>query len=146
MRSMAEDRFLWAEYCDDIRQEVGSKISLIGCYGSELHIGAPLPVVLPKLCTFVRARTPLERPFKAGVLRIYRDERPIVEMPVDPKEAVETPPEGAKWQLLSAVLVMSPFQVEAPCVLRVVFETEGQEIEGPKLRVRDVTAAKGAPQ
>lgn len=36
-------------FCDDIRQEVANKITLVGCYTTELLVGR-LPVTLPKLC------------------------------------------------------------------------------------------------
>jgi len=35
--------------CDDIRQEVGNKISLIGIYSNNI-IQIPIPSVIPKLC------------------------------------------------------------------------------------------------
>lgn len=36
--------------CDDIRHELGGKISFIGVYLTEMHINAPFPIVLPKFC------------------------------------------------------------------------------------------------
>ena len=36
-------------FCDDLREEVGSKISLMGMYFSELEIPEAPPVTLPKL-------------------------------------------------------------------------------------------------
>lgn len=46
-------------FCDDIRYEQGNKVSLMGCYGPELHVHTPLPVVLPKLGVLVQARFPI---------------------------------------------------------------------------------------
>jgi hypothetical protein len=45
-------------FCDDIRFEQFGKISLIGCYGPELHIFGDLPTVIPKLGFFVQLRFP----------------------------------------------------------------------------------------
>lgn len=45
-------RHLKLEYhlmCDDIRQEVGNKISLIGIYPGDI-MSMPIPSVIPKLC------------------------------------------------------------------------------------------------
>ncbi len=42
-------RHLEVIYCDDVRQEVGNKQSLIGVYPGDLYLEA-LPAVLPKLC------------------------------------------------------------------------------------------------
>jgi hypothetical protein len=40
-------------FCDDIRQEVGNKMSMMGVYSSALLTPEPFPIVLPKLCMFV---------------------------------------------------------------------------------------------
>lgn len=45
-------------FCDDIRFEQQSKFSLIGCYGYELIIFAPMPASIPKLCMLVSVRLP----------------------------------------------------------------------------------------
>src|SRR5690349_19594230 len=50
-----------AIFCDDIRFEQQNKISLIGCYGPDLIVSGPLPVVLPKLCVMISVRTSAER-------------------------------------------------------------------------------------
>jgi hypothetical protein len=39
--------------CDDIRAELGQKISLMGLYGPEIIIYAMPPIVLPKICGVV---------------------------------------------------------------------------------------------
>ena len=133
---MANDRFVSAEYCDDVRQEVGNKISLIGCYGTDMIVGA-LPAFLPKLCVVVKLRTPVDQPFGVGTIRLLRDDQSIAEMPVDATVAgVSGRPENATWQFLQAVIALSPFPIEAPCFLRVELEAEGEVILGPKLRIR----------
>jgi hypothetical protein len=52
------DAFGITTFCDDIRFEQLGKLSLIGCYGSDLIVFSELPVVLPKLCFFVQLRFP----------------------------------------------------------------------------------------
>jgi hypothetical protein len=135
---MAESRILTAEYCDDVRQEVGNKISLMGCYGSDMVVPT-VPIHLPKLCVAVMARTPFDRPFKAGILRVYRDDQVIVEMPIDP-EHEGLPPirdrPDPRWHVLRAVIALSPFPVEKACVLKVMLDTEGEEIVGPRLFIQ----------
>jgi hypothetical protein len=50
-------------FCDDIREEVNGKVSLIGCYGSELIVqGATFPLILPKLGFHVTVRLPTGTP------------------------------------------------------------------------------------
>ena len=42
--------------CDDVRQEEGGKVTLVGCYGRWILVDstARFPVLLPKLCFFFR--------------------------------------------------------------------------------------------
>lgn len=37
-------------FCDDIRHEVGGKITFVGTYTQVMYINGSLPTVLPKLC------------------------------------------------------------------------------------------------
>jgi hypothetical protein len=41
--------------CDDIRQELGNKISLMGIYGKEIIVPS-IPFTLPKLCLLLIAK------------------------------------------------------------------------------------------
>lgn len=45
-----------AIFCDDIRDEVGGKVTLVGTYGSDMIVGSEAPIALPQLCcaAFVR--------------------------------------------------------------------------------------------
>ena len=44
-------------FCDDIRQEVREKYSLMGCYNYGLIINQPLPFTLNKFCALVLYRS-----------------------------------------------------------------------------------------
>ncbi len=46
-------------FCDDLRQEVGNKVSYMGVYQGMMFVPA-FPVALPKLCAAVTARFPRE--------------------------------------------------------------------------------------
>lgn len=65
---MADERALVAIFCDDIRQEVGNKLSFMGCYADDLVL-ENLPATLPKLCVYVTAHTPFDDPFELFVVR-----------------------------------------------------------------------------
>lgn len=43
-------------FCDDVRQEVGNKASIIGTYGPEITIQGTPPLSLPQLCASVWIR------------------------------------------------------------------------------------------
>lgn len=49
MAARKNPKFNYAIICDDIRQEVGNKISLIGIYPKDIFV-TKLPFTLPKLC------------------------------------------------------------------------------------------------
>lgn len=48
-------KFEYAIICDDIRQEIGNKVSYIGIYGSDIFV-SKLPFTFPKLCFAVSYR------------------------------------------------------------------------------------------
>ena len=138
-------RFLTAMFCDDIRQEIGGKLSFMGCYQGELIVPMA-PVVLPKLCLYATIWTPKDRPFKSLMLRVVQD---------DDKELarLEIPEEGfAKVSLIldetatrktvSTAIVFSPFAIEKPNSLRLIATTEEGEIIGPRLLIKVVAASE----
>ncbi len=134
---MDELRFLAFQFCDDVRQEVGNKFSLIGCYGESMLVSS-LPAVLPKLCVQVRAYTSTKRPFKRLVLRLVADNGPLLELPVQDSAlqlgAVALPAE-ARWHYINAFLILSPFPIEKPCALRLEADTEEGILHGGRFLI-----------
>jgi hypothetical protein len=58
-------------FCDDIRQEVGGKATLVGCFQGNLHfISATFPVTLPKLCLAIHYFEPASLPAERVSLSI----------------------------------------------------------------------------
>jgi hypothetical protein len=45
--------FGYTLFCDDIRQEIGGKVTLVGLYSSDLIVFSDLPVTLPKIALSV---------------------------------------------------------------------------------------------
>jgi hypothetical protein len=133
---MADERFITVQFCDDIRQEVGNKFSLIGCYGPSMLVNV-FPVIFPKLCMQVRACTPATRPFQQLVIRVFKDDQVILEVPTSPESLFDSGelPEWARFQAINALFVMSPFQTETPCLLRVEAETEEGLLQGGTFKV-----------
>lgn len=135
---MSDGRFLCTQFCDDIRQELGNKFSLMGCYGPSMFVRS-FPAVLPKLCVQVKAYSPIDRPFTKFIIRVLRDDQQIAEMHGKPDELAAVTkgerPDGVQWQLVTAFVVMTPFAVEGPCVLRVEAETEDCVLNGGRFRI-----------
>jgi hypothetical protein len=134
--SMAEERFLSVQFCDDIRQEVGNKFSLMGCYGPSMLVSA-FPLLLPKLCAQVKVMTAITRPFQRLAIRVHRDDELLIEMPISSQTlaSADDYPSWARFQMVNALVVMAPFQVDAPCSLRVEAETEDGCLSGGAFRI-----------
>lgn len=132
---MSEARYVTVQYCDDVRQEVGNKFSLMGCYGESMLVPS-FPTLLPRLCAQVRVYTPVNRPLSELVIRVYRGEEVISEItapivPVDPA----TLPKWVTRNVVNALMVMSPFPIERACTLRVEAVTEEGAIDGGKFPI-----------
>jgi hypothetical protein len=140
------DRHIQTVFCDDIRHELGGKLSYIGVYSSVLFVPT-FPATLSKLCLAMNVLTPADRPFAKLTVRLLKDEGVLVEGTLDDSQlsaAVDVPAEGvmAKDRVLAlqSVIVFSPFVLEGPCTLRVRAETEEGELRGLGLRVEQAPA------
>lgn len=141
------DRFLTAIFCDDIRHEMGNKISLMGCYQEELMIPAT-PFVLPKLCVYASAWTPKERLFKSLTLRVVQDdenELARLDVPMLPLDEVARVQDATSTRkTVSTAIAFSPFPIEKPTSLRLLATTEEGEIIGPRLLIKIAAAPESA--
>lgn len=142
-----DDRNLTAIFCDDIRHEMGNKLSFMGCYQRDLFV-ATAPVALAKLCVFATASTPQKNPFKALTLRIVQDddiELARLEIPSEElQQAAQTVDPTATRKNISTAIMFSPLFVEKPTSLRLMATTEEGEMVGPRLLIK--VAENLAPQ
>lgn len=132
------DRFVHAIFCDDMRQEIGNKISFMGCYQSELFVPFA-PVALPKLCVFVTVSTPIERPLKSLTIRVDQGSNTIanIETPgSDWAQSIPPASEDATRQLANVGVMLSPLAITEPGDIRVMVTTEEGELLGPRLRIK----------
>ena len=132
---MTPNRTVIAQFCDDVRQEIGNKFSLMGCYGTDLYVPA-FPITLPKLCAFVHVRTPREQPFRRLTLRLVRGGETLSELVANPDKlnAGETP-DWARWLSMTGILAVAPFHASGPCRLQVLAETESETLESGQFLV-----------
>lgn len=133
---MSVERTLSGIFCDDIRHEMGGKVSLIGCYTDAMLV-FEFPTVLPKLCAQVRLMTPSNRPFREVTYQVLKDEEVILEGTPE-LEAVEghSSPDGEPTvQYQHAQFVLSPLEITAPCTLKVRAMADGEMLRGLGLKV-----------
>jgi len=140
------DRQIQTVFCDDIRHELGGKLSYIGVYSGMLFVPT-FPATLSKLCLAMNVLTPADRPFAKLTVRLLKDEDVLVEGTLDDAQlsaAVDLPTEDAMAKdrilALQSIIVFSPFVLEGPCTLRVRAETEEGELRGLGLRVEQAPA------
>jgi hypothetical protein len=133
------DRILTAIFCDDIRHEVGNKMSFMGCYQSELFVPTT-PTGLAKLCIFATAMTPVARPFKSLTFRVMLDEQTELARLDVPSDGLSNAPkildETVTRISISTALIFSPFIIEKPTSLRLMADTDEGEIVGPRLLIK----------
>ena len=74
--------------CDDVRQEVGNKISLMGIYGKDIII-PDIPYILPRLCIFLRAReVKIEIQDLKVVVKLPQSDPITMEIPAPPNQKI----------------------------------------------------------
>lgn len=135
------NRYLQAIFCDDIRQEVGGKLSYIGVYGRRLIV-SQFPATLPKFFVALTAVTPESKPFQSLTFKLFEDDRLLGEH-VFPEEEVsayatlisQTGPRQNGVQTISSALMLSPLVIAKPCLLRVRAQTESEELSSPGLEI-----------
>ena len=152
--SAENPRFLFTVVCDDVRQEVGHKISMMGVYENAIFLES-FPAVVPRLCFVMKARSPANQPFERLKFLVRRDDEVILEAELaETALAALATAEGAplddgsptdpadKAILVSAVMVVSPMVFERPCRLRIRAITEREELHGGTLLVTTAVAAE----
>lgn len=141
-------RYGYSIFCDDIRNEVGGKLSFIGCYSSVMFVTRGFPFILPKFCIHSFVVTSAEQPFRSVFIRCYVPTRrdPIID------ERIETPNIPAQRSMVSelepgfqaprqlvasASLVLSPFDVMGPGLIsvRALVDGASEELSLGSLRV-----------
>jgi len=136
---MNDQRFLTAIFCDDIRSEVGNKLTLVGCYSADLLL-THLPTTLPKFGVHVRMYTPVSQPVLSLRLRVFLNAEMLGELAVDSDQLAQSAnadvPADANWRVMTAVLMLTPFNVTEAGDLRVEAETESGPLIPARLKIK----------
>lgn len=146
-------RYAHATYCDDIRQELGGKLTLVGVYSGSLLVPS-FPVTLPKLCLVLQIVTAADSPLKGLKIRVLMDEAVIAEGELPEGDLEEgfaavaadsddSTPEADLRFLLGAHFIFSPIKFEGPGAIRIRIETEDGEMKANALRIERAKAPTG---
>lgn len=138
-------RVLWA---DDVRQEEGEKLSIIGVYNTILEVAKG--ATLPKLYAFAELSTPINRPFKSVRFVAKANDRELLDVTLPDgamtgmseqieKIRVEAESLGENEEARVALRAGLPFfgvTVTEPTNMTLTAETEEGELHGEVLRIR----------
>lgn len=137
------DRHVEVIYCDDVRQEAGNKLSLMGIYTGMMYV-TKMPVTLPKLCVFVNVATPANLPFEQLRVYITRGDETIFDTGEIVSEGVinlqngdpqDDEPDELRTLMANIIVELAPFQIDSDTVLRVFAQDENGEMRGRRLRI-----------
>lgn len=134
---------LQSVFCDDLRQEVGGKLTYVGVYSSALWVAA-FPTLLPKFVVAVTLIADSLPRIGEVEFTILRDAEVIAERTLDTAALTSaslaalqggTGSDSEKVQVVTAYFAFSPFQIDAPCTLRVRATVDGVELKALGLRI-----------
>ena len=122
-------RFGYSVFCDDIRNEVGGKLSFIGCYNGVMFVRPEFPLTFPKLCVHFHIVSPSSMPYTSLRVRCYLpgqddpfvDEALEAPSPVEQMQLAEQLEKGvAAPQLLVAAgsFIFAPLEITRPGLIR----------------------------
>jgi hypothetical protein len=133
-------------FCDDIREEIGGKVTLVGVYSLYLY-PAEIPCAIPKICLSIEYREEVFNSDKIVFKVIFEEiednikispssprkktgiETVLVEMPVEiPPDAVAPKPKGFMMRQSRLNLQISPFPIQTRGLLKVRAYRRDEEI------------------
>lgn len=141
---MPSPRVAHCVFCDDIRFEMGNKISLMGIYTGVLNVDQSFPLALPKFGVVVWVISDFDD-FPANMIttivlpgghELVRLESPTSMAPVPPELQ-----EGAQKAILSQAIPLSPLPLLQEGMMEVWVETEKEKLRAGRLWLRSSAAA-----
>lgn len=143
------DRHVAVIYCDDVRQEVGNKLSFLGVYKNTLIVSS-FPAKLLKLCMVIEVAAPKSKIFEVADISIFRGDDIIGEVKIElPATGASSAPKlglnGTPTAFVgaTAILPFENFEVDSATTLRIrVTFDDGEILPGPALVIADQATAQ----
>ena len=132
---MPDPRVGFCIFCDNIRQEVGNKISLMGLYGAEITFAAPAPGILPTFAMMAHLICdPDDVPTVLRLRVVHVDGTELVnnEQPV----TINLVRPDSKKVVIHAAVQLTNFLVPREGDIEVYLETDGQSLRAGRLAVK----------
>jgi hypothetical protein len=151
-------RYGYSVFCDDIRNEVGGKLSFIGCYNGVMFVPSGFPLTFPKICVHFHVVSPASMPYSSIVVRCYIPAKaePLVEEPlqapsVDEQrrlaEQLEAGVSAPRLIVASGSFIFAPLEIREPGLIRMraVIDNEREETKLGALRIVPLDEAGAGP-
>lgn len=133
---MSITRHLEVIFCDDIREELGNKLSFMGVYSADMTVPV-VPIILNKLCIVVRAITENSDPFESLKVSIFQGDDSVelittgqIVLPDANLDSNKSP-----LQVIQLTFMLSPFQIDKETTISVQAITEREELNSVGLIV-----------
>ena len=125
-------------YCDDIRDEIGGKTTIVGWYGGE-HVQLPPDgtLLLPSLCVIGLVAMPLTTNYAVFKLELLLGDAILHSINIPPESVGDTQAsvDGLSWgKEIRIAIKMNNIPVPGPGVLRLRIAVDGDEYLGNGLR------------
>lgn len=130
-------RYVHTVWCDDIRQEVGNKPSFMGVFSGGILLPA-VPAAMSRLGVYTWVVSPIDKPIESLLLQVVRDDGLVLAEIKSEGPTLGAIPrvEDATRQQIIVGVNMGPFEIPVGCKwFMVKVKADGDELEGPKLRV-----------
>lgn len=129
------ERYVHGIFCEDVRQEVGETISIVGMYPSALLANSGCPFVLPKFSAIIWVVYPIEDdpPAISGTLEVPGASPVAIEVPITADRS-STPPDSTRT-IAMATLRMANLVVKELGTIRLKIRVWGEQWLAASLRV-----------
>lgn len=140
-----QQRTIWCWFCDDVRFEVGNKMSLMGIYGGELYLTGKPPTLLPKLVLVLEIVTAFEdRIGDIGIRVRMRGAKQDLFGFTFPVAAIPPKTDDMARLVLRSAMPFSPFVVPEEGVLEVYADINGESVRAGRIGIHFVAPQEEA--
>jgi len=119
-------------FCEDVREEIGSKQSYMGVIGPYLNISS-FPFVFPKICVAGLVQAGIRDKVSVAI-DLECIEGAIAFLPPPMAQEVERAGDDPEWNV-NVVLSLVQFTVQEPCVLHARLKVD-EQLSTCRLRIR----------
>lgn len=147
---MKTERFVFCQFCDDIRQEINGKITLVGVYQGGLQISGPLPAVIPMLSIACSIWTPKDRPFTNLKVALQLGDVALMEKEFSAQELAELIAQSptvddSTGTFFNLQLSMAGLPITQAGKLTMYCKTDDEELRSNPLVIQTITNQAASP-